>query len=173
MIRIAFLQHPDLKNKKNNNKKMKEKNKINLPTLPIFRPKVQTNLYFYLGLLHNHLCTFQVMPTKLSNHKSHLHWIQNSTTMWGSSFWMNTQARAKPIWYSTKWEKVPLDYYDDGLKWSPNCTCVLTRIYLIDWGRWLGNLIFVILKVHVNTLEFPQFYVEKPNLDQLVLPWTY
>ena len=38
MIYIVFLQHPDLK---------KKNPKIDLPTLPIFRPKGQTNLYFF------------------------------------------------------------------------------------------------------------------------------
>ena len=42
MIYIAFLQHPD---------KKKNKKNIDLPTLPIFRPKGQMNLYL-LGLVH-------------------------------------------------------------------------------------------------------------------------
>ena len=37
MIYIAFLQHQGLEKKK----------KIDLPTLPVFRPKEQTNLYFF------------------------------------------------------------------------------------------------------------------------------
>ena len=50
MTYIAFLQHPDLKEKRK---------KIDLPTLPVFKPKGQTNLYF-LGLMQNqdlYLCT--------------------------------------------------------------------------------------------------------------------
>ena len=39
MIYIVFLQHPDLKKKK--------KKKINIQTLPIFRPKGQTSLHFF------------------------------------------------------------------------------------------------------------------------------
>ena len=43
MIYIAFLQDPDLKK----NKEKKKKKKINLPTLPIFRPKEQAHPYFF------------------------------------------------------------------------------------------------------------------------------
>ena len=62
MIYIAFLQHPDLLNKKK---------KIDLPTIPIFRPKRQTNLYLFtiLGLIWAshftyHLCWLFVFLLK-------------------------------------------------------------------------------------------------------------
>ena len=47
MIYSAFLQHPDLNKTKQNKTKQK---KIDIPTLPIFRPKAQTNLYFFFFL---------------------------------------------------------------------------------------------------------------------------
>ena len=50
---IVFLQHSDLK--KQNKTHTHTKKKIDLPTLPIFRPKGQTNLYFFRPyIIHAH-----------------------------------------------------------------------------------------------------------------------
>ena len=50
MNNVVFIYASALKNKQTNKNKNKNK-KIDLPILPIFRPKGQTNIFIFLGLI--------------------------------------------------------------------------------------------------------------------------